>query len=85
MKVTWPVRPPVTCDVLAVKNESSGHCWVLVYCPPDVNAADTRELYDALVGLLLLLYRTITIFGDLNFSEITWLTDAVGAAAIKGK
>ena len=45
-KVTVPLRPQVTCDVLAVKNKSSSHCWVLVYCPPDVNAVDTRELYD---------------------------------------
>ena len=61
-EVSLPVESPNSCDVLAVYDKHSSHCWVLIYRPPDVTAEDTRQLYRSLKALLAI-YPNITILG----------------------
>ena len=37
------VKPPLSCDALAVVDTRDGHCWVIVYLPYPV-ADDTEQL-----------------------------------------
>ena len=70
-EVSLLVTPPSTCELLAVVDKTSGHCWIIVYRPPDVYVGDTQLLCRALVTLLAL-HPNATILGDFNFSKITW-------------
>lgn len=71
VKVRTSVVPPPSCDALAVVDIKDGHCWVLVYRPPDCNACDSTQLCEYL-DCLLTTYKSVTIIGDFNMSHIKW-------------
>lgn len=66
-----PVGPPASCNVLPVMDMKSGHCWVLVYRPPNTSAEDTRQLISALAAFMAL-HKMTTLLGDFNLSKIAW-------------
>lgn len=65
------VKPPITCDVLAVVDTAKGHCWVLVYRPPQCSAVDSEALVECLESVLTN-YKYVTICGDFNMKDIDW-------------
>ena len=72
VQLKLPLVPPPSCDVLAVRDVSDGHCWVLVYRPSDnLPAVDTRLLYES-IHAILLVCASITILGDFNLNSIQW-------------
>ena len=62
------VKPPLSCDTLAVVDTRDGHCWVIVYLPYPV-ADDTEQLckyFDCIFSE----HKSVTIIGDLNMNQI---------------
>ena len=66
-----PVETPNACDVLPVVDTSNGHCWVLVYRPPNCNAKNTSQLCKYL-DCILTEHKSVTVMGDLNMRNIDW-------------
>ena len=67
------VSAPNTFDVVAVVSVADGHCWVLIYRPPDCTAEDTDQLCRYLDSLLCE-HQYIAIMGYFNMSKINWLS-----------
>ena len=64
------VKPPASCDALAVVDAADGHCWVLVYRPV-CKAEDTAQLCRYL-DCVLSEHKAVTIMGDFNLNQIKW-------------
>ena len=62
---------PKSCDVIAVIDVLSSHCWVLVYRLPDTRVDDTRELFLCIEDILMS-HNKLMLFGDFNMSLIDW-------------
>ena len=71
VKVNAPVVPPASCDVLAVAETRSDHCWVVVYRPPACSAEDALQLCECL-GSILAQYCNVTLMEDFNAPSIDW-------------
>ena len=70
-KVCASVAPPLPCDALSIVDNKDGHCWMLVYRPPDCSSRDSTQLCEC-IDCLLTSYKIDTIIGDFNMTHIKW-------------
>lgn len=71
------IMPPSSCNAVSVVDVTDGHCWTLVYRPPDCTAEDTAQLCSYL-DCVLTNHKSVTILGDFNMDQLTWHQPTAG-------